>query len=329
MLMPNKRVYIFTECSEKIGLGHISRCCAFYDEFVRRGCDCAFVICAEERPISLLTDKKHCFIHWKTEGVDLSFVNREDIVFADTITATQQEVDTIAKLVDTFAVIDDYQRRSYCNAIVIDWTPGVELSGVHAHNIGKGNNLLLGLRYSVLRPQFTHKGCLRDKCKSITIIMGGSDIRHLSAQLTHAISTRFMDKDVHVVIGPLAESFETKESNVILHHALSADDLARLFGDSDVVVSAGGQTLFELAAMQIPTIGIQVVDNQTEDILGLQKLGFLKSDIQWNSVSLVDEVLNEIDWFLTSDNRKVWRNGLRYGSIGHGLDAIVDTVLNV
>lgn len=63
--------------------------------------------------------------------------------------------------------------------------------------------------------------------------------------------------------------------NIRFFYSLDAEHMKTLMLESDVAISAGGQTLYELASVGLPTIAIQVVDNQSEDISG-----FLKRNIE-------------------------------------------------
>ena len=51
--------------------------------------------------------------------------------------------------------------------------------------------------------------------------------------------------------------------------------------DSDIAISAGGQTLYELARVGVPTIAISVADNQLGSIRGWQKTGFIEYAGWW------------------------------------------------
>ena len=50
-------------------------------------------------------------------------------------------------------------------------------------------------------------------------------------------------------------------------------NLIKLMTKADIAISAGGQTLYELAATGTPTIAIQVADNQVAQMAEFGKLG--------------------------------------------------------
>jgi spore coat polysaccharide biosynthesis predicted glycosyltransferase SpsG len=52
--------------------------------------------------------------------------------------------------------------------------------------------------------------------------------------------------------------------------------MKRIMLESDIAISAGGQTLNELASVGVPTIGICMVENQLGNVKGWEKVGFLE-----------------------------------------------------
>ena len=61
-------------------------------------------------------------------------------------------------------------------------------------------------------------------------------------------------------------------------------------GQVDLAVSAAGQTLYELAQMGVPTIAIQVADNQKDNIEGWLKAGFIHFAGEWDDAKLVENL---------------------------------------
>jgi len=61
--------------------------------------------------------------------------------------------------------------------------------------------------------------------------------------------------------------------------------------DSDITISASGQTLYELARVGVPTIAISVSDNQMNNVRGWQKAGFIEYAGWWQDDKLLTNVL--------------------------------------
>ena len=66
-------------------------------------------------------------------------------------------------------------------------------------------------------------------------------------------------------------------------------------GNSDIAISACGQTLYELAKIGTPTIGVCVADNQQNNIKGWKSIGFLEYAGWYNDKSILNNILNLIE----------------------------------
>lgn len=174
--MHRKKIHIVTDGSKEIGFGHIARCISFYDKFSELGYKVELLIDGEGISRNLLENRKYRLIEWHREITLLDFC-KESVLFLDSLIATQKQTDYMQQLAYCFIVIDDFRRRSYKRAFIIDWTPNVEHTGKHSHNRHNNNCLLLGLEYSVLRQPFTEPSfySIREM-SALTVIMGGTDV---------------------------------------------------------------------------------------------------------------------------------------------------------
>ena len=84
------------------------------------------------------------------------------------------------------------------------------------------------------------------------------------------------------------EGITDKKTNLI--YAPDAEEMKRIMLESDAAISAGGQTLYELARVGIPTIAVAVADNQMNNIKGWQRAGFIEYAGWWEEVDLIYKV---------------------------------------
>lgn len=327
------KIIIISEGGNIFGYGHISRCLSFYDAFITRGYDVVMLIDGDESIYSFLGNRCFEIINWH-RGINklLKSIMDSDVVFLDSLMATQGDVDYIEKFSSLFVVIDDYVRRKYSNTIIIDWTANVEKSNKHIHNIDNFNLLLLGIEYSVLRDPFTIKSnYIVSNLNRILIIMGGSDIRQLTLPLITCITQKYPELEIYAVLGAgLVNRKQVRQEVNDKVHLLESVD-ATIMRDnmllSDLVISAGGQTLYELAALNVPTIPIQVIDNQGEDLYGLKDLGFFDDIYSWNDPQLFFKILRKIDELKPIDKRSRYFAPLK--NIGRGIDKIINKIEEV
>ena len=324
--MHRKKIHIVTDGSKEIGFGHIARCISFYDKFSELGYKVELLIDGEGISRNLLENRKYRLIEWHREITLLDFC-KESVLFLDSLIATQKQTDYMQQLAYCFIVIDDFRRRSYKRAFIIDWTPNVEHTGKHSHNRHNNNCLLLGLEYSVLRQPFTEPSfySIREM-SALTVIMGGTDVHGLTYPLVKQISISFPEIRIYAVLGPGTPDLPECPKGVKVYRELDAGQLKEVFLQSDLVVSAGGQTLFELAALRVPTIAINVADNQEEDLTGLMTLGFLDKIFCWNASSLSEEIMEKIRFLRSADSRKKYLSDFRFPGIGKGLDKIMERI---
>ena len=65
---------------------------------------------------------------------------------------------------------------------------------------------------------------------------------------------------------------------------------------SDICISGGGQTTYELARVGVPTIGICLAENQKNNLMGWKSLGFIEN-LCWDNEdeSLIEEIYNSFN----------------------------------
>ena len=140
---------------------------------------------------------------------------------------------------------------------------------------------LLGLDYLVLAPDYWNvrsKPSWGTGTKHILITMGGIDHYDLSSRLITILSSFTDELRIHVVIGQYYENISNIEDavrrcghKVIIYENL--DSLSPVMNKCHFAVSAGGMTLYELAAHGIATIGICLWENQRHNVESLGRAG--------------------------------------------------------
>lgn len=120
---------------------------------------------------------------------------------------------------------------------------------------------LVGPTYALIRREFRERRRERGEIlRDVVVTMGGSDPSGLTAQVTQAVLYELPEVKVHCVLGPLAPDFDLQDERIQMEHA--PVDIAELFDRADAAVSAAGSTTWELLCMGIPTVLIQVAEDQ-------------------------------------------------------------------
>jgi UDP-2,4-diacetamido-2,4,6-trideoxy-beta-L-altropyranose hydrolase len=124
--------------------------------------------------------------------------------------------------------------------------------------LGERDGYLCGFRYVSLRPLFwgLPGRVPNDEVETVLVTAGGGRAAKGGVALATAARTALPDARVRLVVpsgarGP--DTVETVEAPASLLDALL---------ESDLVVTAGGQTLFEALAAGAPCVGVSLVENQ-------------------------------------------------------------------
>lgn len=289
--MSELRIFICADASPKIGTGHIMRELALAQaanvsgipvhitgragvEWVRerlKNEDVSFseldgLVPETENPENLLTQ--------------LSTSNKGDWIVLDGYhfgLACQQAVRAAGyKLL----VIDDYAHLpEYSCDILLNQNIGAK-EFVYKGYIGQQ---LLGPNYALLRPEFfTARKKAEDrqfpkKARNILLTLGGGDFsEHLARIAPNFAFPELEDCNLRVIAGAVPpERIHTLLWNCrakleILNHV---NDMPALLLDTDLCVTAGGSTCWELCCLGVPFLTVEVAENQRYITYFLQKIG--------------------------------------------------------
>lgn len=294
------KVFILTEGSKQIGLGHITRCLSLCQAFEEKGILPEFIINGDETAEEFLKGERHKILDWTfNEGKALDYVKEADIVIIDSYLAEYDFYQNISKLVKVPVYIDDNKRLDYPAGIVVNGTVFAEEMGYRQR---KDIVYLLGSKYTALRKEFWEvpEKEIKGDLKNVMITFGGDDARNMTPKVLKLLCQNYQELTKNIIIGKGFQDIDKqevetlKDSNTILTYSPDAEGMRKVMFESDVAISAGGQTLYELARMGVPTIAIAVADNQMNNIKGCQKAGFIEYAGWWRDNSLLGNVIAKL-----------------------------------
>ena len=255
------KVVILTEGGQEIGFGHITRCIALCQAFDKEGAATEFIVNGDSKTKELLKDNKHRTFNWLKERNKLfELASYANLVIIDSYLAAKSIYDSISEITNgQMAVIDDYRRLEYPRGIVINPSIyGDELN----YPLKEELVYLLGKNYIILRNEFRKipQKKINKEVKNILITFGGVNCYDL----------------VHKIIDDCKASFGFNFYTIDPEKKkLKAKEMLDLMLETDICISGGGQTTYELARVGIPTIGICFAENQKLNLEGWQKKGFI------------------------------------------------------
>jgi len=203
----------------------------------------------------------------------------------------------ISNLVKMVVYIDDDNRIDYPKGIIIN-------GSINAENLNYSKNdkheYFLGKNYSFLRKPFwdSNEKEINETIQTILITFGGNDMRNLTGGFLKFITKQYPHFQKNVILGDdygARELEKIKDKNTEVFIRPNAKKIKKIMLYSDIAISACGQTLYELAKIGTPTIGVCVADNQQNNIKGWKSIGFLEYAGWYNDKSILNNILNLIE----------------------------------
>lgn len=273
-----KRILIRADASPAMGTGHVMRCLALALAAQARGCD---VLLAGRVEVGWVAERVRAEIAFQPlSGPVPNFENATELE----VFAKAQKPDAV--ILDGYhfgldcqkairaagfrlLMIDDYQHLpEYSADILLNQNLGAEELDYQGDIALK----LTGPKYALLRPEFAaaRKAAERRACpeqpERLLLTLGGGDFSAHLERLAPAFNLpQLAGMTLNVLAGRMSsEKVKVALANCpgrvnILH---GVDDMPGLLLESDLAVTAGGSTCWELCCLGVPFLTVKVAENQ-------------------------------------------------------------------
>ena len=139
------------------------------------------------------------------------------------------------------------------------------------------------------------------------ITFGGTDRGNLTPKVLKLLTNNYPELAKIVIIGNgfgnIEEIKQLKDDYTKLVYNPSGDEMKKIMVESDIAISAGGQTIYELAQTGTPAIGICAAENQLRNINQWCDLGFLKYIGWYNHENLEQELMSSLKYLANKQVR--------------------------
>lgn len=302
MKSKNLEIYILTEGGREHGCGHIVRCSALYEAFVSIGTNVNLIINGDDS----CKNKLGTYINWIDQVVIQHECSDNVVLIMDSYNASRKTIELYNKSYSNIALIDDTLSIDVNHGVVINPTNFFEYI---AHKCNPNINYIKGRDLILLRKEFWEvpRYFVRDKIDNITITMGANDLRRISFKLASFLNSNFNIRNISIVRNDETISSTDAHSNsknVCIRKNLSAIEMRDLMCQSDLVISGGGQTLYELARIGVPAIAVCLIENQAAAIKAFIDDEFILQFIQWDDQDLMEKVRKSYLFYSEKDTRK-------------------------
>jgi len=308
------KIFILTEGGKKIGFGHITRCVALAQGFKAKDANCKFIINGDDSVTDFLPKSRYEIFNWITNSDKLfKQIKEAGIVIIDSYLADKELYEQISEILGgSLVIIDDCKRLDYPKGVIVN--PSI-YGDTLDYTSQDGVEYLLGKDYIILRKEFWPdcKKIINEEVKNILVTLGGMNNQKILDDITRCLNNKF--------------NFNITRVNYS-QDKFTARQMIELMQKADVCISAGGQTLNELARIGVPTIGVCMADNQEKHLEARAKLGFIEYAGWHNDLSLLGKIELAIEKMVPLSMRQKMSDAAKAGIDGQGAQRIADYILN-
>jgi UDP-2,4-diacetamido-2,4,6-trideoxy-beta-L-altropyranose hydrolase len=305
------RILFHCEASPEIGAGHVMRCLSLAHVLINKGWECDFLSGVKTaRSVSLLKASPINIFH---DLIDLKLIY--DVLVVDNYMRDHVDEKQWRKHARHLVVIDDLANRKHDCDILIDPTFGRDGQD-YQDLVMQNTRIFTGVDYALLRPDFYQKREVTRARRAhqngaisrILVSMGAMDAHNISALVLKAIAGHYAKQTekpaIDIVLNKAAPHLETIKAHCAdlcaagfaaqMH--IDTIEMAALMARADLAFGAAGTTSWERCALGLPTLMVQVADNQINILNGLDQASAAHSIADLNNVSVhkLQEALSDI-----------------------------------
>lgn len=298
-------MYIFrADGNARIGVGHLMRCLTIADAMLSDidVKDICFV-CADEQSADIVKERGYEAYVLNTDYRDMDKelcgwqeLNISDaVIMVDSYFVTDSYLEGL-KTYGKVIYMDDMQKKAYPVDGVINYNV---FADPEKYYLLYGNEVfyMVGGAYIPVREQFlAKKSVLRDSVSNVFITTGGGDMENIAGQIFKKLAADNHTVHFHVISGvynpnyEVLKQLETKHSNLHIYH--NVKNMAELMMKCDVAITAGGSTIYELAALGIPFICFSYAENQEQLVqyIGKRDIAGYAGSYEKDSAAMFDNM---------------------------------------
>ncbi len=238
-----RTVAFLPDAGTKVGFGHVGRCIALAEAFGSLGWRSVFRV----RDASVAREIR-------SRGFAASAgPSPADVSIVDSYREARAMVKDARRHSSVVAAVDDLHQLDGNDA---DWLirPSLgERAGRHV--LGGAPFVLLRSEYWSVRPR-RRSGKVRD----VLITLGAFPVQSELRRMTRLVDTAIPEARIHVALGLRSWSDPFPARSIVVHRRSSS--LRDLIRASDLVITAGGQTMYECLALGTAAVVIVTAENQ-------------------------------------------------------------------
>ncbi len=343
-------LYIRTEANRVTATGHMMRCLAIADAAAEKGIRTVFIV-AEESSERFPQERGYQSIclgrRWDDFAGEISVIERliadrhVEMMLIDSYFVSEEYMKTVSKMTKT-AYIDDLHAAIWSCSVLIDYAVYYDLFDYQKEY--PDTKLLLGCNYAPLRKEFKDLPVkqISKTVKKVLVVTGGTDEYHFMRRFVEALLSQrnlFAGVEFTLICGAFNREID-EIRKLSTDYLAEADDLRiKIYPslptlkdamlESDLLITAGGTTLYEMAACGTPGICFSMADNQLDNVKGFAArdlvwyAGDIRKDFSYDRlIEMIKELIGDYA------ARKAVSEKLRALVDGKGAERIVDAIIH-
>lgn len=263
-----KKIAFRVDGGRDIGMGHVMRCMSLADGLANEN-EITF-ICNDALENELgrnFISKKYQIKMLRQDSIlsDMRKISA-DILITDSYSVDEEYFSQVGKIFKCTGYIDDMNLYDFSD---LKFVINQNYASEKLEYKGSSDTIfMLGSDYLMCREEFQNvkKINIKKHVNKIGILMGGSDVLGLTPRIIEYIKLINSDFEIDAVVTTAYPDYHSLNKIYELSNKVNilvSPKISEFLSDIDILVSAGGSSLYEACIIGVPTIGIRVADNQT------------------------------------------------------------------
>lgn len=347
-----KKIAIRTDGGQSVGMGHVMRCLSLAKELRKNNYKVIFISKYKEGIEKIKSENFEVIkLTYNDEINDDGFnygdksklsdekkkiqeiINKYSIkmLIIDSYNVTKEYFLSLKDKVEKLIYIDDINKFIYPVDVLINGNITGKYMGYEKYT--EDELMLLGLKYNMIRDEFKNlsERNINKNIKEVMITTGGSDPYGVSIKILEILlsENEFKNIGYNLVIGK-GFSDDTKnklyrlsKKNSKIKIYENPRSMSNIMVKSDIAISSGGSTLYELCATGTPTLAFIYADNQEFIVKKMDELGYITSIGNYNEINK-SNILDLIEKYNSYETRKNISKRMSKLIDGKGTERIVE-----
>lgn len=339
-----KKCLIRVDSNGTIGTGHLMRCLAMARE-LEKSCQVVFVL-ADRMGTELLEKEGFTYrcleSQWNQMEDEIEAVcqvireEKAKVLLIDSYQVTRHYLECVRRLIKT-VYIDDLHEFLYPCDLLVNYAVYAKDYDYEKKYQDKATKLLIGCSFVPLRQEFAAlpEKAINEQIKNILVLTGGTDSCHFALQIIRQIAgiREYKNIKFHIICGKYNQDMkqlrELEKVNWNVQVYCNLFELGRFMRNADIAISAGGITLYELAASGTPTVGYSLADNQLENLKSFADKGCLLSVGDIRQGFPKEELLKRLEELTDREKREGLSHRMKQLVDGNGCRRLAEAIIKL